>query len=82
MEYRRQKEAERRAEPSLRDQELLVLMGRVRNFTYGGELGDDPRCLAQRALQKAIDEMAGVLTGDPEYYYAKHFSSLQGPLDP
>jgi hypothetical protein len=39
-EYRRQKRAEWAARISSLDQDMLELMGRLRRYTYGGELGD------------------------------------------
>jgi len=59
-EYRRQKRAEWAAQISSLDQEMLELMGRLRRYTYGGELGDNPRARAAKALMRAIDDMAGV----------------------
>lgn len=78
-EYRRQKETERAAQPSILDQELLELMRRVRNFTHSAELGTSPRSVALATLQKSNDEVAGAITGDREFYFAKHHSIVQGP---
>jgi hypothetical protein len=42
---------------------------------------DHPRSVAPRALMTAIDNMAGVITGDREYFFAKAHSLAQGPKD-
>jgi hypothetical protein len=81
-EYRRQKQAERAAQISPLDREMLELMGRLRRFTYGAELGDSPRCTAARALMTAIDDMAGVVTGDRDYFWQKPHSLAQGSKSP
>jgi hypothetical protein len=81
-EYRRQKRAESAAQISSLDQEMLELMGRLRRYTYGGELGDNPRAVAAKALMQAIDDMAGVITGDREYFYGKAHSLAQGNNTP
>ena len=76
-EYRRQKRAESAAQISSLDQEMLELMGRVRRYTYGGG-----RAVAAKALMQAIDDMAGVITGDREYFYGKAHSLAQGHNTP
>jgi hypothetical protein len=81
-EYRRQKRAESASQISSLDQEMLELMSRLRRYTYGGELGDNPRALAAKALMLAIDHMAGVITGDREYFYGKPHSLAQGHSTP
>jgi hypothetical protein len=81
-EYRRQKRAEWAARISSLDQDMLELMGRLRRYTYGGELGDSPRAVAAKALMQAIDDMAGVITGDREYFYGKPHSLAQGHSAP
>jgi hypothetical protein len=40
---------------------------------------NDPLWDKAQALKNAIDDMAGELTGDREYFFAKHHSLCQGP---
>jgi hypothetical protein len=37
------------------------------------------RCVATRVLQLAIDDMAGIITDDRKYFYAKPLSLAKGP---
>jgi hypothetical protein len=46
---------------------MLKLMRRLRNCAHYAGLGIGPRCAT---LGKAIDGIAFVITGDPEYYRA------------
>lgn len=69
-EYRKQQREKRAAEISTHDREMLEAMRKLRPFTYGAALGDDPRCVATRVLMLAIDDMAGIITGDREYFWA------------
>jgi hypothetical protein len=62
-EYRKQQREKWAAEISLADQEMLEVMRKLRPMTSGG-LGDEPRGVASRVLQLAIDDMAGIITGD------------------
>lgn len=76
--YRKQQRADQGAQISRVDEEALELMRKLRTHTYAA-IGDCPRAVAARALQEAIDGMAEVITGDREYFYAKHHSLAQGP---
>lgn len=78
--YRKQQRVDQAARISAVDEAALELMRKLRTHTYGRALLDDPRSLATAALQKAIDDMAEVITGDPEYFYAKLHSI--GPETP
>jgi hypothetical protein len=60
---------------------MLELMRQLRPHTYGA-IYDNPHCVAARALQKAIDEMAGAITGDAQYFYAKPHSLCVGFREP
>lgn len=73
-EYRRQRRQEEAAQISARDHELLELMGRVRRQVSGFEGAVTPEGQARAAVSQAIDELAAVITGDGEYYHAKHQS--------
>ena len=59
---------------TMREQEMLDLMGKLRTFTYRSDQGSDPTSLALQQLKKAIDDVAAAVTGDPEYFWAKHHS--------
>jgi hypothetical protein len=77
-EYRRQRREREQSEMSPADQRALELMRELRPYTYGAALGEGPRAIAMRALMTAIDEMAGVITGDREYFFAKTHSLCFG----
>jgi PAS domain-containing protein len=62
-----QQRAERAAEIGLVDREALELMRALRKHTFGA-IGDGPHSVSKRALQAAIDDMAGVITGNREYF--------------
>jgi len=57
-EYRKAKRAEQAAQISLVDQEALQLMEKLRRYTYGGELGDNP-ARTRRARADAGDRWHG-----------------------
>lgn len=73
--YAQQREEERRAViRKMLDEPMLELAGRLRNYTHSAELGSDPRSIALASLQKAIDDLAGVVTGDREYFHSRSSS--------
>lgn len=57
-----------------KDQPLLDLLEKVRPYTHGAELGDDPRSRALRDLAAALDDVGEAMTGDPQYFWAKGHS--------
>ena len=71
-EYRKQKRAEwaQRLQAE-RDKPLLDLLEKLRPYTHGAELHDDPRSLAMRRLHSAIDDVAEAVTGDREYFFSR-----------
>ena len=70
QDYRRRKREEAAAQISMRDNEMLELARRLRHCTHASFLGAGPRAQALQALQKAIDKVGFVVTGDREYFYA------------
>lgn len=66
---RREQREKRAAEISSYDQELLEAMRNLRRL-FSASLGEAPRAVASRALQYAIDDMAGVITGNREYFWS------------
>lgn len=74
-EYRKRKRAEwARQLQADKDKPLLDLLEKLRPYTFGAELRDDPRALALRDLKAAIDDVAEAMTGDPQYFWIKNHS--------
>jgi len=67
---------------AVREQEMLILLGKLRTFTYRSDQGSDPMSLALQALQKAIDDVAEVLTSNREYFWAMHHSIAESDAAP
>jgi len=59
---------ERRAQRSIFDWEMLNPMSRVRDYTYSAQLGFRVVALRAFGARLAIDGIAFVSTGNPEYY--------------
>ena len=58
--YAQQREQERRDQiQKERDEPMLDLMRRLRNYTHASDLGSDPRSIALTKLREAIDDVAG-----------------------
>ncbi|MGM4885289.1 hypothetical protein AB8A20_07925 [Tardiphaga sp. 604_B6_N1_1] len=74
---RRRRREEEAAKPHPHHVIMLELMRQLRPHTYGA-IYDTPNSVAAPALQKAIDEMAGVITGDAQYFHAKPHSLCVG----
>lgn len=61
------------------DRAALELMRALRKHTHAAELGDGARALALQGLRNSIDRLAEVITGERDYFHAKHHSLCQGP---
>ena len=59
---------------TVREQEMLAALDKVRNFTHGADAGDTPWHLALKRLRTAIEDVGTMMTGDREYFHAKHHS--------
>jgi hypothetical protein len=59
---------------TVRDREMLLALGKARDFTHCCALGDTPWHLALQRLRTAIEDVGTLMTGDREYFYGKHHS--------
>ncbi len=66
---KRRRKAERAAELTPNEREMLELMGKLRVYVGGCELIPGRRAEASHALWLQIESLAEVITGKPRYFW-------------